>query len=248
MRSSKLKLQTTALAMVALLNSCGRTDPKVNTSNDGGGANKTSNGSTTSPDNQLATLTDPNCKDAQHCDTPQVTLSDGTGSAAPVFAGMVNQPVSWTLAVKTSAPPGRAVIAIISPPSWLSSNPGNAVGTRLLTGTPIDPVPQGTLQVVVRDYIKCHVTEKTIDVCNDVTKKLPYDQSAAVGYTIAASGSAVGGVPANVVGGGIPANQLNGQQNRCVNSPATGIMGILGKFIPGPIGGLVNMFTKKPGC
>lgn len=187
----KINAVLTVSCLAILTASCGRSEQKVRpktssstTENEG----ESGKGPTGKPAAEAAK--DPSCLSAEKCPAVNFTIVDETGVVPVSKAAKIGSPVKWSFKVQSSAVAGRLLIAEKQFPSWATIAVGSSPGSKEVAGTPNEANAQGELIFIVRDMIKCKVTEKESSVCSDVDKNLPYDKIVTIKYTVSTSGAA----------------------------------------------------------
>ncbi|MCX6126261.1 MAG: hypothetical protein NTV34_16130 [Proteobacteria bacterium] len=132
-------------------------------------------------------LKDPACPSSKNCPAIEFTLADESGSAPAIKAASVGKAVSWTFLIKSKAIAGRLLIANKQQPIWATIKNGDKPGMKVLTGVPTEKIANGELIFLVRDIVRCQVTEKEPGVCSKADADLGYDKKLVVKYTVTAS-------------------------------------------------------------
>lgn len=249
------------LAFSLLFNACGKSEQKVQTVSSKGKTSPTSGDGTNSDETLFATLTDPNCKAAASCNEVVFTIVDEVGhvyipttsaTGASVVAdpsliksGAVGAPVQWSLApnvTTATAPIGRIMLAPLQVPTWITlTNATDSSGRRSksLSGTPdaTAVVANGALVFIVRDMVRCKVTESDPDNKCKSTATLSYDKYVSVPYSIGAGNGVMPIQSPGVYPTPMPTNCAQAQNGGGV------VGGIAGMFFP-PLGAIISGSPK----
>jgi hypothetical protein len=164
---------------LAGISGCGKRSQKVQPKS------STSTGeSSTDNDKDLPTVAvkDPTCVSKEKCPPVSFTLAGETGSSAKIIR--VGETAAWKFSVKSTAVPGRLLIAYRQIPVWAKSERGEAPGSIIVNGVADQSVAKGQLIFLIRDMTRCLISEKDSKVCASVEKDLSYDKLETVDYSV----------------------------------------------------------------
>ncbi|MCX6119730.1 MAG: hypothetical protein NT027_19515 [Proteobacteria bacterium] len=164
-RKNKFKLCLFALGtMTSLASSCGRKEQKIQTLS----TTATATGSDGSSTAALQSLTDPTCTSSKSCKEAQFKIIDDTGKEPDGLNAKVGKEIEWTFQLSTKSIEGRLLVATKQYPIWADIKNGTKTGSKIIFGTPSKPSKDGEIIFIVRDMMKCKVSEKKLETCLDV--------------------------------------------------------------------------------